>query len=156
MKGVDWAACDAVEWREGFVSGAWTVKGTRIPVEAVLANARHGTEKLVEMFPGLPVEAARVILAHARPSGTLKEFDRAVLLRDVEDYPAGTVGAICDLRDGDLHCIFEADDKTVGSFPVKALLLADLAPVTSREGRKAAIDRITERHAEALRLLAKS
>ena len=61
---VEWSKCDAVERLPGKLSGQWVVKGTRIGVDAVLANAADGYPpcELVAMFPGLREEdAARII-----------------------------------------------------------------------------------------------
>ena len=41
------------------------MKGSRIPVEALLANAHRGVDGLVEMFDGLEREDAGAILRHA-------------------------------------------------------------------------------------------
>jgi uncharacterized protein (DUF433 family) len=60
----DWAACDEVERIPGKVSGTWVVKGTRIPVEAVLTNAADQTpEAIAVMFPGLSADVVRRIIA---------------------------------------------------------------------------------------------
>ena len=65
---IDWSACEVVERVPGKVSGQWIVKGTRIPVESILDNAADGfgPEDLAEMFPGLPADAARRVIEHAR------------------------------------------------------------------------------------------
>lgn len=62
----------------------------------------------------------------------LREYDRAVLVKATAGYPAGTAGAICDLRDGDDYCFFEADHEPPGLCRVFPLLLADLAPERSK------------------------
>lgn len=60
----NWAACEEVERVPGKVSGAWVVKGTRVPVEAVLVNADAQTpEAITAMFPGLSVDVVRRIIA---------------------------------------------------------------------------------------------
>lgn len=61
---IDWSKCEIAERVPGKVSGAWVVKGTRIGVDGILANAADGytPSELAEMFPGLRVEqAARII-----------------------------------------------------------------------------------------------
>jgi uncharacterized protein (DUF433 family) len=65
---IDWELCEDVERVPGKVSGALIVKGTRIPVEAVLENATDYTpEQIVaEIYPSLPLERARRIIAFAR------------------------------------------------------------------------------------------
>ena len=65
---MDWSQCEDVEMIPGKVSGAWLVKGTRIPVQAVLDNADDFTpeEMASEIYEGLPVDRARRIIAFAR------------------------------------------------------------------------------------------
>ena len=43
----------------GKVSGSWIVKGTRIPVQAVLDNADDYTpeQMVAEIYPSLPLDA---------------------------------------------------------------------------------------------------
>ncbi len=69
MTKIDWSRCDDVERIPGKVSGAWLVKNTRIPVDAVLSNANDGytAEDIVaNIYPSLPLDRARRILAYAR------------------------------------------------------------------------------------------
>ncbi|MEO9189974.1 MAG: DUF433 domain-containing protein [Acetobacteraceae bacterium] len=63
-----WEDCPDAERIPGKVSGAWLVKGTRIPVQAVLDNAEDFTpeEIAAEIFEGLPVERARRVIAFAK------------------------------------------------------------------------------------------
>lgn len=75
-----------------------------------------------------------------------REFDAAVLLREAGGYPAGTVGAICDLREGDLHCMFEVDDPVDGLFPVVTVMLSDLASVGDKVPSAEAIRRRFAEH----------
>ena len=58
---MDWSKCEDVEIIPGKVSGALLVKGTRIPVQAVLDNADDFTpeEMASEIYEGLPVDRAR-------------------------------------------------------------------------------------------------
>jgi uncharacterized protein (DUF433 family) len=65
---MDWSKCEDVEIIPGKVSGALLVKGTRIPVQAVLDNADDFTpeEMAHEIYEGLPVDRARRIIAFAR------------------------------------------------------------------------------------------
>ena len=53
----DWSKCEDVESVPGRVSGAWVIKGSRVPAQAVVDNARAGftAEQIVtEIFEGLP------------------------------------------------------------------------------------------------------
>jgi uncharacterized protein (DUF433 family) len=66
---IDWSESEDVEIIPGKVSGALLVKGTRIPVQAVLDNAEDGytAEQIAaEIYDGLPVDRARRIIAFAR------------------------------------------------------------------------------------------
>ncbi len=65
---MDWTDCPDVERIPGKVSGAWLVKGTRIPVQAVLDNAEDFTpeEIAAEIFEGLLVDRARRVIAFAK------------------------------------------------------------------------------------------
>jgi len=66
---IDWSVCQDAERIPGKVSGAWLVKGTRIPVQAVLDNADDGysAEEMADtIYEGLPVDRARRIIAFAR------------------------------------------------------------------------------------------
>jgi uncharacterized protein (DUF433 family) len=71
---MDWSKCSDVEQIPGKVSGAWLVKGTRIPVQAVLDNADEYTPEEIasEIYEGLPVERARRIIAFARMQHVLR------------------------------------------------------------------------------------
>ena len=67
MEEIDWTGHDDVEMIPGKVSGALLVKGTRIPVQAVLDNAEDGftaEEIVAEIYPSLPLDRARRIIGH--------------------------------------------------------------------------------------------
>jgi uncharacterized protein (DUF433 family) len=71
---VDWSKCPDAEGIAGKVSGAWLVKGTRIPVQAVLDNAGDGysAEQIVaEIHPSLALDRARRFLAFAAGASPL-------------------------------------------------------------------------------------
>ncbi len=66
---MDWSACPDVERKPGVVSGAFVVRGTRVQADAILSNAEDGysPEEISEdIFPTVPVEQARRIIAFAR------------------------------------------------------------------------------------------
>lgn len=52
------------------VSGAWTFRGTRVPVAALFENLEDGLPvgEFVELFPGVTLEQAREVLEHAARS----------------------------------------------------------------------------------------
>ena len=66
---IDWSECQDAERIPGKVSGAWLVKGTRIPVQAVLDNADDGysAEEIAStIYEGLHVDRARRVIAFAQ------------------------------------------------------------------------------------------
>jgi uncharacterized protein (DUF433 family) len=66
---MDWSECLDVERIPGKVSGAWLVRGTRIPADAVLANAEDGytaEEIATEIFEGLSVDRVRRVIEFAK------------------------------------------------------------------------------------------
>ena len=67
---LDWADCSAVERDPQRVSGAWVFRGTRIPVAALFQNLEDGVSltEFVEIFPGVTIEQARMVLEHAARS----------------------------------------------------------------------------------------
>jgi uncharacterized protein (DUF433 family) len=52
---LDWSRCDAVERAPDRLSGAWTFKGTRVPVRALFQNLEGGAtvDLFLEWFPGV-------------------------------------------------------------------------------------------------------
>ena len=64
---MDWSQCPDVERDPDKLAGAWVVKGSRVPVQAVIDNARDGfsPEAIAEMFEGLAVERVRDVLRFA-------------------------------------------------------------------------------------------
>ena len=67
---LDWADCSAVERDPQRVSGAWVFRGTRIPVAALFQNLEDGVSltEFVEIFPGVTIEQARLVLEYAARS----------------------------------------------------------------------------------------
>lgn len=64
---MNWSHCLDAQREPDKVSGAWVVKGSRVPVQAVIDNARDGfsPEAIAEMFDGLPVDRIRRVLQFA-------------------------------------------------------------------------------------------
>jgi len=52
MAQLDWSQCAAVERIPGKVSGAWVVKGTRMPVQTIFTNLEAGLSlrEITEVF----------------------------------------------------------------------------------------------------------
>ena len=65
---IPWKDCPDVERIPGKVSGRWLMKGTRIPVQAVLDNAEDFTpEEIVsEIYPSLTLDRVKRVIAFAR------------------------------------------------------------------------------------------
>jgi len=63
-----WSKSPDVESRPGVISGAYVVKGTRVPTDAVIDNAEDGftAEIVTEIYEGLPLERVRRIVEFAR------------------------------------------------------------------------------------------
>jgi uncharacterized protein (DUF433 family) len=64
---LDWSQCPAVESVPGKVSGAWVLKGTRMPVSAILENLEDGAslDDLMEWFDGLDREQVKAVIEFA-------------------------------------------------------------------------------------------
>jgi uncharacterized protein (DUF433 family) len=66
---IDWSRCPDVESVPGRFSGVPVVKGTRIPVDAILTNAEDCSPEEIagpDIYPELSVDVVRRILAFAR------------------------------------------------------------------------------------------
>jgi uncharacterized protein (DUF433 family) len=65
---IDWSQCEDVESVPGRVSGAWVIKGTRVPAQSVVDNAKDGftAEEIATEILELPVERVRGVLRFAR------------------------------------------------------------------------------------------
>ena len=77
MANLDWSQCPAVESVPGKVSGAWVLRGTRMPVSAIFENIEAGASinDLMELFAGLDREQVKAVLEFAARS-----LDRAPAL----------------------------------------------------------------------------
>ena len=69
---LDWARCDAVERTSDRLSGAWTFKGTRVPVKALYENLEDGAtvEQFLQWFPGVTRGQVEAVLEHTAQSLT--------------------------------------------------------------------------------------
>jgi uncharacterized protein (DUF433 family) len=54
MSDLDWSKCPVVKSVPGKVSGAWVLKGTRMPVSALFENIEAGAsiDDILEWFEG--------------------------------------------------------------------------------------------------------
>jgi uncharacterized protein (DUF433 family) len=67
---LDWARCTVVESVPEKLSGAWVVRGTRIPVAAVFENLEDGLsmDEVVGLYDGLTREQVKAVLEFAAES----------------------------------------------------------------------------------------
>ena len=70
---LDWSQCAAVERTPGKVSGAWVLKGTRVPVKALFENLEDGArvDDFLEWFPGVTREQVEAVLRHTLAGHTI-------------------------------------------------------------------------------------
>ena len=63
MAQLDWSQCPDVESIPGKVSGAWVLKGTRMPVQAIFENLEAGLslKELTEVFDVSEAEVRAVL-----------------------------------------------------------------------------------------------
>jgi uncharacterized protein (DUF433 family) len=67
---LDWSTCAAVERHPEMLSGAWIIRGTRVPVSALFNNLEGGATvtEFLEWFPGVTREQVNLVLEHASHS----------------------------------------------------------------------------------------
>ena len=70
MANLDWSQCPAVESVPGRVSGAWVLKGTRMPVSAIFENLEAGAniDDILEWFDGVNREQVKAVIEFAARS----------------------------------------------------------------------------------------
>jgi uncharacterized protein (DUF433 family) len=63
MAKLDWSQCPAVESIPGKVSGAWVLKGTRMPVQTIFENLEAGlsVKEITEVFDVTEQEVKAVL-----------------------------------------------------------------------------------------------
>ena len=63
MAQLDWSQCPDVESIPGKVSGAWVLKGTRMPVQAIFENLEAGLslKEITEVFDVSEAEVRAVL-----------------------------------------------------------------------------------------------
>jgi uncharacterized protein (DUF433 family) len=64
MATLDWSQCPAVESVPGKVSGAWVLKGTRMPVSAIFENLEAGDD-IMQWYEGLDREQVKAVIEFA-------------------------------------------------------------------------------------------
>jgi uncharacterized protein (DUF433 family) len=67
---LDWSQCPAVESIPGKVSGAWVLKGTRMPVTVIFENLKAGAniDEIMEWFEGLDRQQVEAVIEFAARS----------------------------------------------------------------------------------------
>ena len=70
MSALDWSQCPAVESIPGKVSGAWVLRGTRMPVSVIFENMEAGAniDDIMEWFEGLDREQIKAVIEFAARS----------------------------------------------------------------------------------------
>ena len=70
MASLDWSQCPAVASVPGKMSGAWVLKGTRMPVSAIFENIEAGAsiDDIMESFDGLDREQVKAVIGFAARS----------------------------------------------------------------------------------------
>ncbi len=70
MAYLNWSQCPAVESIPGKVSGAWVLRGTRMPVLAIFENIEAGANisDIMEWFEGLDREQIKAVIEFAARS----------------------------------------------------------------------------------------
>ena len=70
MAALDWSQCSAVESVPGKVSGAWVLKGTRMPVAAIFENLEAGAnlDDIMKWYDGLDREQVKAVIEFAARS----------------------------------------------------------------------------------------
>ena len=70
MPALDWSQCSAVESIPGKVSGAWVLKGTRMPVSVIFDNLAAGAniDDIMDWFEGLDRSQVEAVVEFAARS----------------------------------------------------------------------------------------
>lgn len=70
MPALDWSQCPAVERVPGKVSGAWVLRGTRMPVSTIFENLEAGAniDDILKWFEGLDREQVKAVIEFAARS----------------------------------------------------------------------------------------
>lgn len=70
MPVLDWSQCPAVERVPGKVSGAWVLRGTRMPVATIFENLESGAniDDILKWFDGLDREQVKAVIDFAARS----------------------------------------------------------------------------------------
>ncbi len=75
---LDWSECRAVESVPGKVSGAWVLRGTRMPVATIFDNLEAGAslDDILKWFDGLNREQVQAVIDFAARSARVPSHSR--------------------------------------------------------------------------------
>ncbi len=75
---LDWSECRAVESVPGKVSGAWVLRGTRMPVATIFDNLEAGAslDDILKWFDGLNREQVQTVIDFAARSARVPSHSR--------------------------------------------------------------------------------
>ena len=75
---LDWSECRAVESVPGKVSGAWVLRGTRMPVATIFENLEAGAslDDILKWFDGLNREQVQTVIDFAARSARVPSHSR--------------------------------------------------------------------------------
>jgi uncharacterized protein (DUF433 family) len=75
MPALDWSQCPVVESVPGKMSGAWVLRGTRMPVATIFENIGAGAniDDIMEWFDGLDREQVKAVIEFAARSLDIPE-----------------------------------------------------------------------------------
>jgi uncharacterized protein (DUF433 family) len=70
MPVLDWSQCPTVESVPGKVSGAWVLRGTRMPVSVIFENLEAGAniDDIMNWFEGLDRDQVKAVIEFATRS----------------------------------------------------------------------------------------
>jgi uncharacterized protein (DUF433 family) len=78
MATLDWSQCPAVERVPGRVSGAWVLRGTRMPVATIFENLEAGAslDDVLAWYEGLARKQVQAVIEFAARSLDLAPSER--------------------------------------------------------------------------------
>jgi uncharacterized protein (DUF433 family) len=78
MAVLDWSQCEAVERMPGKVSGAWVLRGTRMPVATIFESLEAGAsiDDVLNWYEGLDRKQVQAVIEFAARSLDLAPAER--------------------------------------------------------------------------------
>lgn len=111
MTTLDWSHCDAVESVPDKVSGAWVLRGTRMPVSAIVENIEAGAsiDDIMNWFDGLDREQVRAVIEFAARSGDAVVFVAADEFHRLKGDRSGQAQAMIEALQASPHREIEVE-----------------------------------------------